>query len=161
MKNVVLKTKGNYSMILRQGDDDFKALYVVKNFNPSKEDGQQWDCSEYYGSNAYGGEMNFAAADDALMHECLRYGCCKSADVIPNLYYGIYYATKTEFIIYAETEADAFAKAKAMNQEIGPIEDEDADYSVEPMTIASLSNLLSRRSNAYYGSNDCCIAFDD
>ena len=50
---------------------------------------------------------------------------------------------------------------KAMNQEIGPIEDEDADYSVEPMTIASLSNLLSRRSNAYYGSNDCCIAFDD
>lgn len=47
-------------MVLRQGDDDFKALYVVKNFNPLKEDGQQWDCSEYYGSNAYGGEMNFA-----------------------------------------------------------------------------------------------------
>lgn len=81
--------------------------------------------------------------------------------MIPELYYGIYCATKTEFIIYAETEADAFAKAKVMNQEIAPIEDEDADYSVEPMTIASLSNLLSRRSNAYYGSNDCCIAFDD
>ena len=160
MKNVVLKTKGKYSMVLRQGDDDFKALYVVKNFNPSKEDGQQWDCSEYYGSNAYGGEMDFAAADDALMHECL-YGCCKAVDVIPDLYYGIYYATKTEFVIHAKTEADAFAKAKAMNQEIGPIEDEDADYSFEPMTIANLSNLLSRRSSAYYGSNDCCIAFDD
>ena len=75
-------------MVLLTNDADFKALHVVRNFDETKPDVQQWDCSEYYGSNAYGGEMNFAAADDALMHECLRYGCCKSADVIPNLYYG-------------------------------------------------------------------------
>ena len=94
MKNVELKRKGAYSMILRTDGKEHKSLYVVKNFDPTKEDGNQWDCSEFYGSTSCGGTLAFGAADRAVENERLKMD--PDQEIIPGLYAVEFTPTSTE-----------------------------------------------------------------
>ena len=172
MRNIELKRKGEYSMVLRMDEvSGFRALYVVKNFCSSKPDGQQWDCSEYYGSNACNGELHFAAAEKAVEKECLRLS--DEDDVIPGLYCAEFKPTNTEFIILADSMNKALENAKTANGMVGAMppdeEDDESDpvagddnYIVEEMAFYKLCNLISRRASAYWGNDgNSSIIFDD
>ena len=145
-------------MVLLTNDADFKALHVVRNFDETKPDVQQWDCSEYYRSNAYGKSLNFSAADQALEAERLKL----DDDAVRGMYIGLYIPTNTEFIIHAASEEDAIKKMKASNQLVGPLDDEeDSEYEITEFTISKLGSLLFRRSDEYWGCDDHCVIFDD
>lgn len=176
MKNIEIKRNGSYSMVLRMdAETEYQALYVVKNFDASKPDGEQWDCSEYYGCNKYGESMNFAAAERALEAETLR---LPSGEYISNMYLSEFTPTNTEMIIFAKTKKEALEYAKVANSMIGPMDpDEDEDdtdedeepvgfienddnYTVEPATFDDLCDLISRRAAEYWGYNENTIIFD-
>ena len=172
MRNIELKRKGEYSMVLRMHEvSGFRALYVVKNFCSSKPDGQQWDCSEYYGSNACNGDLHFAAAERAVEKECLRLS--DEDDVIPGLYCAEFKPTNTECIILADSMNEALENAKTANGMVGAMppdeEDDESDpvegddnYIVEEMSFYKLCNLISRRASAYWGNDgNSSIIFDD
>lgn len=172
MKNIELKRNGNYSMILRMDEKTgYQALYVVKGFDASKPDGEQWDCSEYYGCNKYGESMQFATAERALVAETLR---LPNGEYISNMYLSEFTPTNTEMIIFANTKEKALEYAKVANSMVGPMDpdEDDADektvdfiennenYIVEPATFDYLCDLISRRAAEYWGHDENTIIFD-
>lgn len=174
MKNIEIKRNGSYSMILRMDEETgYQALYVVKNFDAAKPDGEQWDCSEYYGCNKFDESMHFAAAERALAAETLR---LPSGEYITNMYLSEFVPTNTEMIVFAETKEKALEYAKVANSMVGPMDpdEDDADedeepvdfiendknYTVEPATFDDLCDLISRRVSEYWGHNENTIIFD-
>lgn len=172
MKNIELKRNENYSMILRMDEETgYQALYVVKGFDATKPDGEQWDCSEYYGCNKYGESMNFAAAERALAAETLR---LPNGEYISDMYLAEFIPTNTEMIVFAKTKEKALEYAKTANSMIGPMDsdEDDADeesvnfienaenYTVEPATFDDLCDLISRRAAEYWGHDENTIIFD-
>lgn len=124
MKNVELKRKGAYSMILRTDGKEHKSLYVVKNFDPTKEDGNQWDCSEFYGTTSCGGTLAFGAADRAVENERLKMD--PDQEVIPGLYAVEFTPTSTEMFVQATSAKEALenagkrSKSQCINRSNGP-----------------------------------------
>lgn len=174
MKNIEIKRNGSYSMILRMDEKTgYQALYVVKGFDATKPDGEQWDYSEYYGCNKYGESMNFAAAERALAAETLR---LPNGEYISNMYLSEFTPTNTEMIILAKTKEKVLEYAKTANSMVGPMDpdedsvDEDGEpvdfiendenYTVEPATFDDLCDLISRRAAEYWGHDEHTIIFD-
>ena len=174
MKNIEIKQNKNYSMILRMDEKTgYQALYVVKGFNASKPDGEQWDCSEYYGCNKYGESMNFAAAERALAAETLR---LSSGEYISEMYLSEFIPTDTEMIVFAKTKEKALEYAKVANSMVGPMDpdedsvdedgepvdfiEKDENYTVEPATFDDLCTMISRRASEYWGHDENPIIFD-
>lgn len=169
MKNIEIKRNGSYSMVLRMDEKTgYQALYVVKGFDASKPDGEQWDCSEYYGCNKYNESMQFAAAERALLEETLK---LPSGEYTSNMYLSEYTPTNTEMIIFANTKEKALEYAKVANSMVGPMDpdEDDADeepvendgnYTVAPATFDDLYDLISRRAAEYWGHDENTIIFD-
>ena len=168
MKNVELKRKGAYSMILRTDGKEHKSLYVVKNFDPTKEDGNQWDCSEFYGTTSCGGTLAFGAADRAVENERLKMD--PDQEVIPGLYAVEFTPTSTEMFVQATSAKEALENAQKANALIGPMEPDengvpyieaDDNYIIEPLTFNAMANMISRRATAYWGNTDSSVIFDE
>ncbi len=164
MKNVELKRKGAYSMILRTDGKEHKSLYVVKNFDPTKEDGNQWDCSEFYGTTSCGGTLAFGAADRAVENERLKMD--PDQEVIPGLYAVEFTPTSTEMFVQATSAKEALENAQKANALIDPMDpvpyiEVDDSYIIEPLTFDAMANMISRRATDHWGNTDSSIIFNE